>query len=103
MLASGFVGMRIFSDFSVFERPPKLGVAWFRWLAWQWLLLGLLFTVFVAFFFGMHYLGGEPIYFTNEDRYLSEKEVRSLLVLFLSGGDLFLFLGLAGVFFLPRN
>lgn len=95
--------MRIVSDFRLFERPPKLGVALFRWVAWRWLLVGSLFIAFVAFFFGMHYLGGEPIYYTNEDRYLSDEEASSLLGLFLSGGGFFLFFGLAGVIFIPRD
>ena len=53
------LSMRIFSDFRLFERPPKPGVALFRWIAWRWLVLGVLFTVFVAIFAGMHYLGGD--------------------------------------------
>lgn len=95
--------MRIFSDFRVFERPPKPSAALFRWIAWRWLLLGILFTCFVVIFAAMHLVGGEPIYYTNEDRYLSDAEVRDMFWLFLSGGGVFLILGLLGVLFIPKH
>ena len=95
--------MRIFSDFKLFERPPKPGVKLFRWIPWRWLFLGALFTIFVATIAIMHYFGGEPFYYTNEDRYLSEQEVRTLIGQFLSIGGLFLILGLLGVVFIPKT
>jgi len=94
--------MRLFSDFRLFERPPKPGLALFRWIAWRWLMLGILFVMFVAVFAASYYIGGQPVYFTNEQRYLSEPEVRSQIWPFLSGGGAFLLLGLAGVVFLPK-
>ena len=59
--------------------------------------------VFVGVFAVMHYIYGQPIYYTNEDRYLSAEEARRNFVLFLSGGGLFLMLGLAGVLFIPKD
>lgn len=95
--------MDFFSDFRLFEKPPRSpGLALFRWIAWRWLMFGSLFILFVGFFAAMHYLGGEPIYYTNEDRNLSEGEVRTTIGLFVSGAGLFSFLGLAGVLFIPK-
>lgn len=95
--------MRIISDFRIFERPPKPSAALFRWIAWRWLLLGTLFTCFVVLFAAMHFVGGEPIYYTNEHRNLSDGEAWALVFLFLSGGGLFLILGLLGVLFIPKH
>lgn len=95
--------MRIFSDFRLFERPPRPSAALARWVAWRWLLVGLLFTMFTVIFFGTHSLGGEPIYYVNEDRNLTGDETRSLFTLFLSGGGFFLFSGLAGVLLIPKD
>lgn len=95
--------MRLFSDFRIFERPPKPSAALFRWIAWRWMALGLLFTCFTAFFAVMHFVGGEPIYCTNEDRNLTDDEVWNLVWLFLSGGGLFFLLGLLGVLIIPKR
>ncbi len=94
--------MHIFSDFRLFERPPNLGLALFRWIAWRCLLFGILFTGFMAIFAVMHYVGEEPIYYVNEGRYLSDEEARSLIGEFFCTGAIFLFLGLAGVLLIPR-
>ena len=98
----GRVAMRVFSDFTLFERAPKPGLALFRWIAWRWLLLGILFTAGVGVFAVMHYVGGEPIYYVNEGRNLSTDEASSMFALFFFGGGLFLFLGLAGVLLIPK-
>ena len=95
--------VRIISDFRMFERPPKPSAALFRWIAWRWLVLGSLFTCFVMVMAAMHFVGGEPIYYTNEDRYLSDAEVWDMVWLFLSGGGLFVVLGLLGVLFIPKR
>jgi hypothetical protein len=95
--------VRIISDFRIFERPPKPSAALFRWIAWRWLLMGILFACFVAVIAVMHFVGGEPIYYINEDRYLSHAEVREMLWMFLSGGGLFLILGLLGVLLIPKR
>ena len=95
--------MRIFSDFRVFERPPKPSPALFRWIAWRWLLVGIALTCFVVFFAAMHFVGGEPVYYTNERRYLSDAEVWVGVGLLLSGGGLFSVLGLLGVLFIPKD
>jgi hypothetical protein len=95
--------MRIFSDFRVFERPPKPSLALFRWIAWRWLLLGIVFDLFTLAFAAMHFLGGQPVYYTNEHRYMSDDEVRNLVKLFLSGGSLFVALGLVGVAYIPKR
>ena len=94
--------MRIFSDFRLFERPPKAGLAFFRWLAWRWLLFGIMFIGFFAVVAVVHYVGGEPMYYVNERRNLRADEVRSLLGLFFAGGGLFAFLGFLGVLLIPK-
>lgn len=95
--------MRVFSDFRLFERPPEsIGVALFRWLAWRCLLLGVLFTGFVAVLALITYVGGESIYYVNEHRNLSDDETSGLLMLFLGSGGLMLLLGLAGVLIVPK-
>ncbi len=95
--------MRIFSDFKLFERPPKPGQSLFRYIAWRWLAFGTLFIVFTAFFAAMHYVGGEPIYYTNEHRNMTDHEVGESLVLFFAGGALFAILGLIGVLVIPKS
>ena len=94
--------MRKFSDFTLFERPPKPGLALFRWIAWRWLLLGIVFTAFISVFAAIHYMGGEPIYYVNEGRNLTSEEASSMLAMFFLGGGFFIFLGLAGVLLTPK-
>ena len=91
------------SDFRLFERPPKPGTALFRWIAWRWMIFGLVFVCFVGLFAAIHYIGGEPIYYTNENRNLTSNEARNMFLLFLSGGGLFFLLGLLGVLLIPRD
>ena len=95
--------MRIFSDFRLFERPPRPGVALFRWIAWRWLLLGLAFIAFFAVVAVTHYVGGEPNYYVNEGRNLSADEAASMFSLFFDAGGLFTLLGLAGVILIPKS
>ena len=95
--------MRLFSDFRIFERPPKPGSALFRWIAWRWLVLGVLLTCFILIFAAAHFLWGQPIYYTNEDRNLTDAEVWNVVWLFVSGGGLFAIIGLLGVLFLPKG
>ena len=94
--------MRIFSDFKVFERPPK-PPALFRWMAWRWLFLGIAVLCFIALFAFMHFVKGEPIYYTNENRILSDAEVWNLVWVFVAAGGLFSVLGLLGVLFIPKE
>ena len=94
--------MRIFSDFRVFERPPRPSRALFRWIAWRWHFFAIVFLCFVAIFAAAHFVGGEPIYYTNEQRNLTDAEVWELVWVFLSGGSLFLILGSLGVLFIPK-
>ena len=95
--------MRLISDFRLLERPPKPGPALFRWIAWRWCLFGLVFVLFVALFAVIHYLGGEPIYYVNEDRYLTDGEVSGMMAMFIFVGGLFFSLGLAGILFIPKS
>lgn len=95
--------MQLFSDFRVFERPPKPGAALFRWIAWRWLFLGIGLICFVGVIAAMHLLGREPIYYTNEHRNLSDREVWQSVWLFVIGGGLFSVLGLLGVLYIPRS
>ncbi len=95
--------MRIFSDFRIFERPPKPGLRLFRWIAWRWLALGVLFTSFILVFAISHFIGGEPIYYTNEKRNLTDSEAWEMILMFLSGGGFFFIVGLLGVLYLPKR
>lgn len=95
--------MRIFSDFSLFERPPRQMAPLARWVAWRWLLVGFLFTAFTLAFFASPIIGGEPIYYVNEDRKLTSDEARDVFLLFLSGGSFFLIGGLVGVLLIPKQ
>ncbi len=95
--------MRIFSDFRIFERPPKPGLRLFRWIAWRWLALGVLFTSFILVFAVSHFIGGEPIYYTNEKRNLTDAETWEMIQMFLSGGGFFFIVGLIGVLSLPKR
>jgi uncharacterized membrane protein len=95
--------MRMFSDFRLFERPPRPSAALARWVAWRWLFFGILFTVFTVIFVGTHYLRGELIHYVNESRNLTDDEARDLFALFLFGGGFFALSGLAGVLLLPKQ
>ncbi|MWV28076.1 hypothetical protein [Aurantiacibacter rhizosphaerae] len=95
--------MRIISDFRLFEKPPKPSAALLRWIAWRWLVLGLLVASFVALVAAMNFLGGEPIHYTNEGRNLTEEEVWELVRFFLSIGGVFLILGLLGISLIPKD
>jgi uncharacterized SAM-binding protein YcdF (DUF218 family) len=95
--------VRLFSNFRILERPPKPSPALFRWIAWRWLVLGLILTCFVLAFAAAHFIWGQPIYYTNEDRNLTDAEVRQIVVLFVAGGGLFSILGLIGVLSIPKG
>lgn len=95
--------MRVFSDFRIFERPPKTAVRLFRWIAWRWLALGFLFTGFVLALAASHFIGGEPIYYINENRNLTDAEAWNMILMFLSGGGFFFLIGLLGVLYLPKR
>ena len=95
--------MRIFSDFRLFEKPPKPSPALFRWIAWRWLLVGFAACCFTLVFFAVHHLGGEPIYYSNEDRDLTSNEAQSVFLLFMSASGAFALLGLVGVIFIPKE
>lgn len=95
--------MGFFSDFRIFERPPEPGPRLFRWIAWRWLALGFLFTGFVVAFAISHFIGGEPIYYVNEKRNLTDAEAWDMILMFLSGGGFFFIAGLLGVLFLPKR
>ncbi|WP_205481105.1 hypothetical protein [Sphingomonas arenae] len=95
--------MHLFSDLRLFEKPPKkAGFASLRWIAWRFLMYGAAFLAFTAVFAAIHYVGGEPIYYKNEDRYLTSAEAKDGFLMFFSAGGLFFILGLAGVRFIPR-
>ena len=66
-------------------------------------MLGLILTCFVLAFAAAHFIWGQPIYYTNEDRNLTHAEVWQIVVLFVAGGGLFSILGLIGVLFIPRG
>lgn len=102
MMPEGFA-LRLFSDFRIFERPPKPSPALFRWIAWRWLVLGILLILFIFAFAAAHFVWAQPIYYTNEDRNLTDAEVWKVVRLFASGGGLFFILGLVGVLFLPKG
>lgn len=97
------MAMRIFSDFRIFERPPRPGLRLFRWIAWRWLALGFVFTSFIFVFAVSHFIGGEPIYYTNEKRNLTDAETWEMILMFLSGGGFFFIVGLLGVVYLPKR
>jgi hypothetical protein len=67
------------------------------------LALGLLLICFILVFAATHFIGGEPIYYTNENRNLTDAEVWNVVYLFIAGGGLFLVLGLLGVLFIPKG
>ncbi len=95
--------MGFFSDFRIFEPPPKPGPRLFRWIAWSWLALGFLFTSFVIAFAVSYLFGGEPIYYVNEKRNLTDAEAWDMIFMFLSGGGFFFIVGLLGVLYLPKH
>ncbi|MCL9998633.1 MAG: hypothetical protein NBV68_04575 [Erythrobacter sp.] len=95
--------MGFFSDFRIFERPPKPGPRLFRWIAWRWLALGFLFTSLILVFAISHFIGGEPIYYVNEKRNLTDAEAWDMILMFLSGGGFFFIAGLLGVLYLPEH
>jgi hypothetical protein len=95
--------MCVISDFRIFERPPKPSSALVRWIAWRSLALGQLFTFFVLVIAAMHFVGGQPIYFTNENRNLTDAEVWNVVFLFLFCGGFFFTLGLLGVLFISKS
>ncbi|MEL7786010.1 hypothetical protein AAG596_08050 [Citromicrobium bathyomarinum] len=95
--------VRLFSDFRIFERPPKPSAALFRWIAWRWLVLGVLLSCFILAFAAAHFIWGQPIYYTNEDRNLTDAEVWQLVGLFAFGGALFSIFGLMALRFIPKG
>ena len=95
--------MRLFSDFRIFERPPKPSFALVRWMAWRFLLLGAVLSCFLAYFYATYVAGGELLFYTNENRYLTRSETIELFWLFFSGWIPFLILGLLGVLFVPKR
>lgn len=95
--------MRLFSDFHIFERPPKSGFAIVRWLAWRFLIVGALVMCFLAYFYATHIIGGEPLYFVNEDRYMTRSETIEVFWHFFKVSSSFFLSALLGVLFVPKR
>lgn len=89
--------------FQGFRAAPTPGPRLFRWIAWRWLAFGFLFTGFVLAFAVSYLIAGEPIYYVNEKRNLTDAEAWDMILMFLSGGGFFFIAGLLGVLFLPKN
>lgn len=66
-------------------------------------MLGVVLTCFILAFAAAHFIWGQPIYYTNADRNLTDAEVWEVVGLFVTGGGLFSILGLIGVLFTPRG
>jgi hypothetical protein len=72
-------------------------------MAWRFLSLGAIFMGFLVFFYATYVVGGEPLYFTNEKRYLTRSETLEVFWQFLSVSGPFFALGLLGVIFVPKR
>ena len=69
----------------------------------RWLFLGIALMLFISIFAAMHFIGGEPIYYTNQNRNMSDAGVWQFTMLFLFGGGLFVILGFCGVLFISKE
>jgi hypothetical protein len=49
------------------------------------------------------HIWGQPIYYANEDRNLTDAEMWEVVGLLMFGGELFSFLGLVGVLYFPKG
>ena len=94
--------MRLFSDFQLFQRPPKPSRALLRWMAWRFLLFSALFMCFVAYFAISYIIGDEPLYFVNEDRYMTRSETIEVFWIFFFPSVAGLAIGLLGVLLVPK-
>jgi hypothetical protein len=94
--------MRIFSDFQLFQRPPQPGRALFRWMAWRFLLFSAIFLCFVAYSAVTHVIGDEPLYFVDEDRYMTHAETLEVFWIFFLPSVAGFVIGLLGVLLVPK-
>lgn len=95
--------MRIFSDFRIFEKPPRNNTAIVRWIAWRLLVLGAAFLCLVAIFTAISLFGGETIEQTNDNRALTDGIVSEAFETFLTVGGAFFILGLFGILLVPKE
>ena len=94
--------MRIFSDFLLFQRPPQPDRRLFRWMAWRFLLFSAIFLCFVAYFALTHVFGDKPLYYVNENRYMTDAEALEVFWIFFLTSVAGFVIGLLGVLMVPK-